>query len=124
MLQEWQRDTRLSELKNLLIDGFGVRHSGELHMRALERAIVFSALNSTRVHMTHYLIDPEKAQKGEAGLSEIEPSVTFDVRDSSMLADNEVIIAPPFLNHGTSLSAPSCQILNLHADLAPGAIAI
>jgi len=103
MLQEWQRDTRLSELKNLLIDGFGVRHSGELHMRALERAIVFSALNSTRVHMTHYLIDPEKAQKGEAGLSEIEPSVTFDVRDSSMLAENEVIIAPLF-----SIMAPLC----------------
>jgi hypothetical protein len=65
-------------------------------MRAVERAIVFSALNSTRVLMTHYVIDPEKAQNGEAGLSEIEPSVTFDVRDSSMLADNEVTTAPLF----------------------------
>lgn len=88
--QEWQRNTRLSELKNLLIDGLGVRHSDELHLRAVERAIVCSALNSTRVHLTQYMIDPEAAQKGQAVLSQAEPSVTFDVRETSVLADNDV----------------------------------
>ncbi len=59
-IQDWQRDVRLSELKNLIIDVFGVRHPNSLHMAALQRVVVCSALNETRIQFDHYLLDTAK----------------------------------------------------------------
>jgi hypothetical protein len=51
----WSKDNCLNEFKNFLIDGFGIRHDKQVGVRALERVMVCSALNSSRVEIRHFV---------------------------------------------------------------------
>ena len=51
----WSSDNTLNEFKNFLLDCFGVRHDKQVSLSALERVIVCSAFNSTRIEIRHFV---------------------------------------------------------------------
>ena len=55
--QSWSRDNSLSEFKNYMLDGFGVRAGKQLDLRAVERAIVCSAFNASTIEIRHFFIE-------------------------------------------------------------------